>query len=332
MKAMIYREFGPPEVLHYEDVPHPVPGPGEIALEVRACSVNRVLDVAVRAGKQPQRKVQLPHIGGVDPVGIVTAVGPGVTDRKIGDTVAVFQHIGGGKMFGIHCWGGNARLTKAPVAATCVVPKGVSFADACVLARHAPVAWNLLVHMGKLKPGEWLLVMGAAGNLGSIGIQLAKTLGARVIACAGSAARAAIGLELGADYAIDYSRHALKDEVLRITEGHGLDMVYDNIANPEPTARAIEALTYDGRLVTAGAHGGPVVPVNFFHLYDHRITLMGSPQSRPEDAMPALEAAAAGKMRVLVERVMPLGEAAAAHRLVESSPATGKIILDPSLG
>jgi NADPH:quinone reductase-like Zn-dependent oxidoreductase len=332
MKAMIYREFGPPEVLHYEEVPDPVPGPGEIALDVRACSVNRVLDVAVRAGKQPQRKVQLPHIGGVDPVGIVTAVGPGVTDRKIGDTVAVFQHIGGGKMFGIHCWGGNARLTKAPVAATCVVPKGVSFADACVLARHAPVAWNLLVHMGKLKAGEWVLVMGAAGNLGSIGIQLAKTLGARVIACAGSAARAAIGLELGADYAIDYSRHALKDEVLRITDGHGLDMVYDNIANPEPTARAIEALAYDGRLVTAGAHGGPVVPVNFFHVYDHRITLMGSPQSRPEDAMPALEAAATGKMRVLLERVMPLGEAAAAHRLVESSPATGKIILDPSLG
>jgi NADPH:quinone reductase-like Zn-dependent oxidoreductase len=332
MKAMIYREFGLPEVLHYEEVPDPVPGPGEIALEVRACSVNRVLDVAVRAGKQPQRNVQLPHIGGVDPVGIVTAVGPGVTDRKIGDTVAVFQHIGGGKMFGIHCWGGNARLTKAPVAATCVVPKGVSFADACVLARHAPVAWNLLVHMGKLKPGEWVLVMGAAGNLGSIGIQLAKNLGARVIACAGSDDRAAIGRELGADHTINYSKHALKDEVMRITDGHGLDMVYDNIANPEPTARAIEALAYDGRLVTAGAHGGPVVPVNFFHVYDHRITLMGSPQSRPEDAMPALEAAAAGKMRVLVERVMPLGEAAEAHRLVESSPATGKIILDPSLG
>src|ERR1700744_4576294 len=80
MKAMIYREFGPPDVLHYEDVPDPVAGPGEIVLEVHACSVNRVLDVAVRAGKQPQRNVQLPHVGGVDPGGIVTAVGPGVTD------------------------------------------------------------------------------------------------------------------------------------------------------------------------------------------------------------------------------------------------------------
>ena len=332
MKAMIYREFGPPEVLHYENVPDPVPGPGEIVLDVRACSVNRVLDVAVRAGKQPQRNVQLPHIGGVDPVGIVTALGPGVTDRKIGDRVAVFQHIADSKMFGIHCWGGNAQLTKAPVAATCVVPKGVSFADACVLARHAPVAWNLLVHMGKLKPGEWVLVMGAAGNLGSIGIQLAKNLGARVIACAGSDARAAVGLDLGADYAINYSKHALRDEAMRITQGHGLDMVYDNIANPDPTARAIEALAYDGRLVTAGAHGGPVVPVNFFHVYDHRITIMGNPRSRPEDAMPALEAAAQGKMKVLVERIMALGEAVEAHRLVEASPATGKIILDPSLG
>jgi NADPH:quinone reductase len=335
MRAMIYREFGPPEVMHYEEVSDPVAGPGEIVLEVHACSVNRVLDVAVRAGKQPQRNVKLPHVGGVDPVGIVTAVGPGVTDRTIGDTVAVFQNLGNPrerKMFGIHCWGGYARLTKAPVASTCVVPKGVSYADACVLARHAPVAWNLLVHMGKVKPGEWVLIMGAAGNLGSIGIQLAKHLGANVIACAGSDERAAIGLDLGADHAINYSKSDLKAEALRITGGRGLDLVYDNIANPEPTAQAIQALGYDGRLVTAGAHGGPVVPVNFFHVYDHRITILGSPQSRHEDAMPALEAAAQGKMRVLVERVMPLAEAAAAHRLVESSPATGKIILDPSLG
>jgi NADPH:quinone reductase-like Zn-dependent oxidoreductase len=117
-----------------------------------------------------------------------------------------------------------------------------------------------------------------------------------------------------------------------VTHGKGVDVVYDNIANPKPTAQAIEALAFDGRLVTAGAHGGPVVPVNFFHVYDHRITIMGSPNSRGEDAMPALEAAAAGRMRVLVERVMPLSQAVEAHRLVESSPATGKIILDPSLG
>jgi NADPH2:quinone reductase len=212
------------------------------------------------------------------------------------------------------------------------VPKGVSFADACVLARHAPVAWNLLVRLGKLQPGEWVLVMGAAGNLGSIGIQLAKNLGAHVIACAGSDERARLGLELGADHAINYKTHDLKDEILRLTHGKGVDLVYDNIANPAPTAKAIEALGYDGRLVTAGAHGGPVVPVNFFHVYDHRITIMGSPTSRGEDAMPALNDAAAGKMRVLVERVMPLAQAVEAHHLVESSPATGKIILDPSLG
>ncbi|HEV8016601.1 MAG TPA: zinc-binding dehydrogenase [Stellaceae bacterium] len=331
MKAMIYREFGPPEVLHYEDLPDPVPGPGEIAIEVHACSVNRVLDVAVRAGKQPQRKVQLPHVGGVDPVGIVTAIGPGVDDRKVGDVVAVFQGLGERRMFGIHCWGGNAQLTKAPVFATCVVPKGVAFADACVLARHAPVAWNLLMRLGKLQPGESVLVMGAAGNLGSIGIQLAKNLGAHVIACAGSDERAQMGRELGADHTINYNATDLKEEIMRITHGKGVDVVYDNIANPAPTAKAIEALAFDGRLVTAGAHGGPVVPVNFFHVYDHRITIMGSPYSRGEDAMPALEAAAAGKMRVLVERVMPLAQAVEAHRLVESSPGVGKVILDPTL-
>jgi 2-desacetyl-2-hydroxyethyl bacteriochlorophyllide A dehydrogenase len=336
VKAVIYREFGPPEVMRYEEVPDPKPGPGEVKIEVHACSVNRVLDVSVRQGNQPQRNVQLPHVGGVDPTGVVVEVGPGVTERKIGDHVAVFQYLpaeqGKRRMFGIHCWGGYAEYTKAPVVSTCVVPKGVGFADACVLARHAPVAWNLLVHMGRLKAGETVLVMGAAGNLGSIGIQLAKNLGAQVIACAGSDERAQIGKELGADHALNYNKVDLKEECLRLTEGRGLDMVYDNISNPKTTSKAIEALGFHGRLVTAGAHGGPVVPVNFFHLYDRMITIMGAPTSRHEDAMPALEAAAAGKMRVLVERVMPLSQAAEAHRLVESSPATGKIILDPTLG
>jgi NADPH:quinone reductase len=334
MKAMIYRAFGPPEVMHYEDVPDPVAGPGEIVLAVHAVSVNRVLDVSVRRGTEPQRGVVLPHVGGVDPVGVVTAVGEGVTDRKMGDHVAVFQGLGETprRMFGIHCWGGYAQLTKAPARATCVVPPEVPFADACVIARHAPVAWNLLVHLGKLQKGEWVLVMGAAGNLGSLGIQLAKELGARVICCAGSDDRVKIGIELGADHGINYRTHDLKEECLRITEGRGLDMVYDNIANPEPTSKAIDALGFDGRLVTAGAHGGPIVPVDFFHLYDRRITITGSPQSRHEDAMPALEAAARGRLRVLIDRIMPLGRAVEAHRLVESDPGIGKVILDPTLG
>jgi NADPH:quinone reductase-like Zn-dependent oxidoreductase len=332
MKAMVYRAFGPPEVMHYEDVPDPVPGPGEIVVEVHACSVNRVLDVSVRAGQQPQRNVQLPHVGGVDPTGVVVAVGEGVSDRKPGDHVAVFQGLGDRRMFGIHCWGGYAQKTKVPARATCVVPQGVSFADACVLARHAPVAQNLMIRLGKLQPGEWVLVMGASGNLGSIGIQMAKNLGAKVIACAGSDDRARVGTELGADHAINYKTHDLTQEMMRLTGGHGVDMVYDNIANPDTTAKAIQGMARNGRFVTAGAHGGPMVPINFFTVYDREITIMGSPRSRHEDAMPALEAAAAGKMRVLVERIMPLAEAAAAHRLVESSPATGKVILDPTLG
>ena len=332
MRAMVIREFGPPDVLHYEDVPPPVAGPGEIVIKVHAVSVNRVLDVAVRQGDQPQRNVKLPHVMGVDPSGVVTAVGEGVTDRKPGDRVSVFQGLGDRRMFGIHCWGGNAEYTKAPARATCLVPEGVPFADATVISRHAPVAYNLLVHLAKVQAGEWVLVMGAAGNLGSIGIQLAKILGARVIACAGSDERARIGLELGADHAINHKKSDIAAEAKRITGGQGVNVVYDNISNPATTPKAIEALGFDGRLVTAGAHGGPVVPVNFFHVYDRSITIMGSPRSRHADAEPCLKAAAEGKMRVLIERILPLKDAAEAHRLVESSPATGKIILDPSLG
>ncbi len=346
MKAIVIHEFGGPEVLSYEDVPDPVAGPGEIVVQVHAVSINRVLDVEVRKGNQMQRGVKLPYIPGIDPSGVVAALGEGVTTPKLGDRVMVMHRILCGtcdackrgdtyncqsrRMVGINRDGGDAEYIKVPATAIQAIPDNLSFAEATITARHCPTAYNLLVHKADLKAGEWVLVMGAAGNLGSIGIQMSKMLGAKVITTAGSAERVQTGLDLGADFGINYNETDLRDEIMRITDGHGVDLVYDNIANPETTPKAFMALAHGGRLVTAGAHGGPMVPINFFHLYDYRLTLIGSAGARGEDLGHCLEAVNDGKIKVLVDRIMPLSQIAEAHRLMELQ-GTGKLILDPTL-
>ena len=336
MKAMIFNTFGPPDVLHYEDVPDPVPGPGDLLIEVHAVSVNRVLDVAIRAGRAPHYGVEPPHILGVDPSGVVVGVGNDVGSAAagfaVGDRVSVTMGMPGGGRYGIECDGGDAQLTTAPAASCVKIRDEVGFAEATVISRHGPVAYNLLFNMGQLQAGQTVLIMGAAGNLGSIGIQLAKAAGATVIAAAGNAERATIGTSLGADHAVDYNTENLKDAVMNITGGAGVDLFYDNIANPDICPLGIESLKQRGRMVTAGSHGDPVVPVDFSTVYHKQLTIMGNPRSNAQDALPCFDAAAEGNLEVVIDRVVPLSAAPDMHALIEADPGIGKVILDPTLG
>ncbi len=329
---MIFNAFGPPDVLHYEDVPDPAPGPGDLLIEVHAVSVNRVLDVDIRAGRAPHYGVEPPHILGVDPSGVVIDVGSDVQGFAAGDRVSVTMGMPGGGRYGLECNGGDAQLTIAPAASCVKVRDEIGFADATVISRHGPVAYNLLFNMGKLKAGQTVLIMGAAGNLGSIGIQLAKAAGATVIAAAGSRARADVGASLGADHTVDYNAVNLKDAVMDITDGAGVDLFYDNIANPDICPLGIESLKVLGRMVTAGSHGGPVVPVDFSTVYHKQLTIMGNPRSKAQDALPCFDAAAAGNLKVVIDRVVPLSAAPEMHALIEADPGIGKVILDPTLG
>lgn len=349
MKAIIIREFGPPEVLRLEDVPTPVPGPHEILVRVHATTVNRVLDAAVRAGLETRRNVKLPLTPGVDGVGVVVGIGEGVTAITIDEHVGFEGRMplspcgdcpanGGGRKcgklgrIGVDRPGSNAEYICIPECTAVKVPAALNFAEAAVVMRHAPTAWKLIQHVAKLTKDEWILVMGAAGNLGSMGIQIAKNVvGARVICAAGSNDRVATGLALGADYGVNYNTTDLTEEIMRITEGKGVNVVYDNIANPKTLPLAIAAMAKGGRLVTAGAHGGPIVPVNFLHVYDRGLTIMGTTGKRSEDRPLCFEAAVQGKIRGRYERIFPLREAAAAHRLLESDPGVGKLIIDPTL-
>ncbi len=329
------REFGPPEVMRLEEIATPVPGTGEVLIRVHAVSVNRTLDLSVRAGTYPA-PVKLPHILGVDPSGVVTAVGEGATARRVGDRVATRQLLrpatesSGPMILGVHAWGGYAEYVKVPVDMAHAIPDELDFVTATVVARHGPTALSLLRDHAKVKPGDWVLVMGASGGLGSAGIQVAKDLGAKVIAAAGADERVTAAVDLGADAGVNYRIQDLTEEVRRITGGRGVDVVFENIADPDLFPKAFAALARGGRLVTAGAHGGGTVPLDVQRLYLNGITVIGSVgRITGEDLALCLRAAADRRHRVLVDRVLPLAEAALAHRIVAERSGTGKVVLEP---
>jgi NADPH:quinone reductase-like Zn-dependent oxidoreductase len=346
MKAIVMHRYGPPEVLQYETVPDPEPRAGEIRIRIHAATVNRVLDVSLRAGKERARGAILPLIPGVDCAGVVDAAGASVTRWQKGMRVAAAgvmpldicpedgaNYAGPTGMMGIKRPGGFAEMVAVPACAAIELPHGLDFHHAAVIMRHVPTAWNLLVNVGGLKAGETVLIMGAGGNLGSIGIQIAKNvIGANVIAAAGSDDRVKIGLALGADHGVNYNTVDLQAEVMKLTDGKGVDVLYDNIANPKVLPNAFRAIGFDGRLVTAGAHAGPNVTIDFSHLYHKRITIKGRPGYQASDVAKCFAAAAEGKIKAQIERILPLSRAADAHRLVESGESAGKIVLDPTLG
>jgi NADPH2:quinone reductase len=333
MKAVVIHEFGNPGVLNVEDVPEPTLEAGEITIKVRAATVNQTLDVALRAGKYARRP-PLPHVLGSDAAGEIAAVAPDVKTLKVGDRVVCHpiigrQPTGAPKLLGVDTWGTYAEFVKVPASTVQIVPDKLDFITAAVVGRHGPLAFTQLRDRAQVKPGEWVLVMGAAGGLGSALVQAAKYLGARVIAAAGSEARVAAAIELGADEGINYRSQDLTAEARRITGGSGVNVVLDNIGDPVTFPKALAALGFQGRLVTAGGHGGGNVPLDVKYLYLNVITIFGNPIDTPDNFRLALQVAAEGRLKVLIDEVLPLQEARRAHEIVEARSGIGKVVLTP---
>ena len=347
MKAIVIREFGGPEVLKYEEIPDLAPSPDEVLIAVHGVSVNFTLDITVRSGAYA-RGTTLPHVLGVDPVGEVVAVGGAVTTRKPGDRVAVHTGIRCRKcvnclagneadctsenIIGVHRWGGYADLVAVPERNAYRIPDNLGFHEAVVVMRHLPTARHLVMTKGELRAGEWVLVMGAAGGLGSNCVQVAKLAGAHVIAAAGADDRVAAALEFGADYGVNYRTQDLTEEVMKITDGRGVNLVAENIADPELWPGAFNSMGRNGRLVTAGAHGGGTVPLDVRKLYIQRYRIIGSPGCNDSDVAWAMQATGEGKIKPAnIDRIMKLSEAEEAHRLMEARTTSSKILLDPTL-
>jgi NADPH:quinone reductase-like Zn-dependent oxidoreductase len=345
MKAIVLEEFGGPEVLRYDDVSVPRPASGELLLKVHSVSVNRTLDLVVRAGKYPV-EIRMPHVLGVDPGGEIAAMGEGVDGFEIGDRVAVVSFIAcrrckqclkgeeacciASRHIGLHRWGGYADYVVVPASNAFKLPDNVSYAQGSVIARHFPMAFNQLTSKANVKPGHWVLVMGATGALGSCCVQVAKMLGARVIAGAGTDQRVELAKGYGADFGINYRRQDLLAEVMSLTGNEGVDVVCENISDPTLWAGAFNSLAINGTMVTAGAHGGGTVTLDMKRLYMRRLRIIGTAGTNVADVHKALDAAGQGKIHAIIGRVMPLRDAAQAHRIVEKNQIVGKIILDPT--
>lgn len=325
MKAAVFHKFGGPEVLRLEEVPVPEPKTGQLRIRVHAVSVNQTLDVGLRRGESGLN-VKLPMIPGIDPSGVVDAVGPGVTGFKIGDRVA--------SSLPAPLSGGYAEYAAVNATSTVAIPEGIDFAMATVIRRHLPTAFHLM-RLAEVQPGETVLIMGAAGALSSCLVQLCKEAGAAVIAGAGADARVQAARILGADYGINYRQQKLIDEVMALTEGKGVPLVFENLGEPELWQQAVACLGPGGRLITVGTHGGGgIVPLDLRLLYRNRLTLRGGLEeqlSTQSERARALELAAKGKYRMLIDRILPLSQAAEAHRLVEANSVVGKVIIDPTL-
>jgi NADPH2:quinone reductase len=346
VKAIVLRAFGGPEVLQLEDVPDPRPSTGQVLVKVGAVSVNRSFDLGVRTNTYAVTP-KLPHILGADPSGTIVEVGDGVDVRWLGRRVYVgsprcgecefclssrdTQCVAAGRagMLGVHRWGGYAELVAVPANSVVPIPDELPFPEATVVGRHFPTACHLLETKAQLQPGEWVLIMGAAGGLGNALVQIARATGGRVIAAAGRDDRVQSCVASGAHFGVNYRTHDLAAEVLKITDGAGVQVVAENIADPTLWVGAFNSLAPDGRLVTAGAHGGGTVPLDVRRLYLRRITIMGNPNGGRAYLERALHGAATGQLHAVIGKVLPLSEASEAHRLAEGQDIIGKVILQP---
>lgn len=344
MKAVLIERFGGPEVMEYRDVPTPELGPDDVLVEVHAVTVNRALDIHVRETGDGRNPV-LPLVLGVDPTGIIVAVGADVPPSRIGERVACAASVRCGtcgaceagrpndcvatQHLGIHRWGGYAEYVRIPANCTMPLPDNLDFAEAAVIFRHFPTAFHLLDTKAGLKAGETALVMGAAGGLGNALVQVAKYRGARVIGAAGTDAGVALAKELGADEGVNYRREDLEARVNELTRGRGVNVVFENIGAPDLWTPAFNSLGGGGRLVTAGAHGGGTVTLDVKRLYRRKLSVIGGAGSNPRDIEATIESAASGRLRAAIDRVLPLSEVAEAHRLVNDRVVTGKVVLVP---
>ncbi len=323
MKAIVAREPGAPEVLEYVEVPDPTLGPDDVLLDVAATAVNRA-DLLQRQGLYP------PPPGASDVIGLecsgtVAAVGEAVTGHRVGDQVCALL-----------AGGGYATRVAVPAGQVMALPGGVDLVTAAALPEVASTVWSNVMMVAGLRTGDTFLVHGGAGGIGTFAIQLATALGARVLATGGTAEKLALCAELGADVTINYRDQDFVEVVREVTGGGGADVILDNMGAAY-LARNVSALGTEGRLVVIGMQGGTTGELDLNALMRKRGAVIAtSLRSRPVGEKTTICAAvvehvwplvADGTIRVVVDRTMPLAEAAAAHALMESGEHSGKIVL-----
>ncbi|MFI9783355.1 NAD(P)H-quinone oxidoreductase [Kitasatospora sp. NPDC051984] len=321
MRAITIPEPGGPEQLVWAEVPDPVPAAGEVLVEVAATAVNRA-DLLQRQGFYDPPPGSSPYPG-LECAGRIAALGPGVAGWSVGDEVCALL-----------AGGGYARQVAVPVGQLLPVPKGLTLAEAAALPEVACTVWSNVFQVAHLRPAETVLLHGGASGIGTMAIQLAKAVGARVAVTAGSPEKLARCAELGADVLIDYNK---QDFVAEIAALGGADVILD-IMGAKYLQRNVDALAVNGRLVVIGMQGGIKAELNLATLLSKRAAVVATNlRGRPLAEKAAIVAAVrehvwplveAGVVRPVVDRVLPITDAAEAHRVVEAGTQVGKVVLE----
>ena len=322
MRALLCKAYGPPESLVLEEVVPLVAGPSQVVIRVHACGVN-FPDTLIIQG-QYQFKPTMPFAPGAEVAGVVSAVGSGVGHVQVGDRVIAF--VG---------WGGFADEVLTEAARVVPMPPQVGFPTAAAFVLTYGTSYHALKDRAQIQPGETLLVLGAAGGVGLAAVELGKLMGARVIAAASSAEKLLLCRQYGADELIDYSHEDLRGRLKQITEGRGVDVVYDPVGGPysEP---ALRSMAWGGRLLVVGFAAGdiPRLPLNLLLLKGCAAVgvFWGDFARREPGANAAMMAELArwyaqGKIKPVIDRTMPMSDLKAAYAHMGSRGVMGKLVM-----
>jgi len=340
MKAVLFSEHGGTDVLRYAEAPEPVIGARDVLVRVRACALNH-LDIWVRRG-MPGVKIPLPHIGGCDIAGEVAKTGDAVTNFHSGNRVLLAPGVSCGQceqclagkdnecrqysLLGYMYDGGYAEYVKAPSVNAMLIPENLSFEQAAAVPLVFLTAWHMLVTRAQLKPAEEVLILGAGSGVGSAAIQIAKITGARVIATAGSESKLTKAKELGADEVILHSKQNIGEEIMRMTNCRGVDVVFEHVGQAT-WEQSLRSLAIGGRLVTCGATTGYEGKIDIRYLFSRNLSILGTYMGSKAELFAVLELVGREKLKPVIDCVLPLERAAEAQERLENREQFGKIVL-----
>ena len=341
MKAVTFHEHGGPEKLIYEDVPLPHVGPDEILIRVKACALNH-LDIWIRQGI-PNYTISLPHISGCDLSGVIESVGTAYSGHlEPGQSVLANPGMSCGncdecltgkenrcahfQILGAQRNGGYAEYVNVPALNVLPLPENLTFEQAAAFPLVSITAWHMVKTLADVQPGESVLVMGGGSGVGSMAIQMADLLGARVFSTVGTEDKKAKAKMLGADEVIDHSSENLSERVAALTHGHGVDVVIEHIGQ-EVWDHCMKSLSRGGRLVTCGATSGGSNQFDVRYLYSRQLTIMGSYMGTHDELLETSRLIETDKLRPVVDSIFPLKEARAAQEHMLARKFFGKIVL-----
>ena len=342
MKASQLIAHGAPGRFELRDVPDPHPAAGEVVVQVQSCGLNH-LDLWLEEAGLPI-PVQLPRTPGGEIAGKILEVGSNVSTWNIGDAVAIQSNLFcgecefcrrgedsiclRGEILGVQRDGGFAEKVVVPARALVRLPDGVDFDTSAALTLAGSTAMHMLTNRTQVKPGDWVLAIGASSGVGSAAIQIAKQLGARVISTGSTEAKRSLARHLGADFVVDSTDKKWPAEVRKITEKHGVDIIVEHVGG-EVLQMCFDCLARDGTIVTCGATAGREVSLNLWPLFVKQQRLIGSYGRNREDLEKTLAWAAAGKLKPVIDSIFPLDQTPAAFAKLRARHVLGKVLVEP---